>query len=52
MSVNKYMLINDCWNRVRITLLVTPLKLTERFFPGFLASKKWRKMSTEGAWPK
>ena len=44
-------LYND-WNNVRMTLPATPLKLTQRFFPGFLASKKWRKTSTEGGWPK
>jgi len=35
-----------------MTLPVTSLKLTQRFFPGFLASKKCRKTSTEEAWPK
>jgi len=35
-----------------MTLPVTPLKLTQRFFRGFLALKKCRKTSTEGAWPK
>jgi len=34
------------------TLPATPLKLTQRFFPGLLASKKWRKTSTEGGCPK
>jgi len=37
---------------VRITLPATPLKLTKRFFPELLASKKWRKTSTEGGCPK
>jgi len=37
---------------VRITLPVIPLKLTQRFFLGLLASKKCRKTSTEGAWLK
>jgi len=35
-----------------MTLSVIPLKLTQRFFPGFLASKKCRKTTIEGAWPK
>jgi len=35
-----------------MTLPVTPLKLTQRLFPGLLASKKWRKTSTEGGWLK
>jgi len=35
-----------------MTLPVIPLKLTQRFFPGFFASKKCRKTFTEGAWPK
>jgi len=37
---------------VRRTLPATPLKLTQRFFPELLASKKWRKTSTEGGCPK
>jgi len=35
-----------------MTLPITPLKLTQRFFSRLLASKKWRKTSTEGGWPK
>jgi len=42
----------DYWSNVRRTLPATPLKLTQRFFPGLLASKKWRKISTEGGCPK
>jgi len=38
----------DFWKRVRMILPVIPLKLTLRFFPGLLASKKWRKTSTRG----
>jgi len=32
---------------LRRNLPATPLKLTQRFFPGILASKKCRKTSTE-----
>ena len=37
---------------MRITLPVIPLKLTQRFFSGLLASKKCRKTSTDGGWSK
>jgi len=37
---------------VKRTLPATALKLTQSFFPGLLASKKWRKTSTKGGVPK
>ena len=44
--------LKDCWNKVRRTLPDMSLRLTQRLFPCFFTSKKWRKMSTEGAWLK
>ena len=37
---------------IRITLPATPLKLNHSLLPGFFASKKYRKTSTEGVWPR
>jgi len=42
----------DCWKSVKSTLPATPLKLTHIFFPGFLTSKKERKVSTNGVRPR
>ena len=44
--------LKDCWNKVRRTLPDMPLRLTQRLFPCFFTSNKWRKMSMEGACPK
>jgi len=42
----------DYWKRDSKTLPAIPLKLIHSFFPGFFASKKYKKTSTDGVWPK
>ena len=44
--------LKEFWKRVKRILPATLEKLTQRLFPYFYTSKKWRKTSTDGGMPR